>query len=84
MLTSLAALNSALQIRKIKETPNLVHIILQVLDYSRRTVLYQVVHAIKCLKDASPLLWLTVDGLPEVLADDDIVLPVVGVVRQHL
>lgn len=84
MLTSLAALNSALQIRKIKETPNLVHIILQVLDYSRRTVLYQVVHAIKRLKDASPLLWLTVDGLPEVLADDDIVLPVVGVVRQHL
>lgn len=64
MLTSLAAFNTALQVRKIVEASYLVHIILQVLDHSRRTVLYQVVHAVKRLKDASPLFRLTVDGLP--------------------
>lgn len=84
MLTSLAAFNSALQVGKIKEASNLVHIILQVLDHSRCTVFNQVVHTVKRLEDTPPLLWLTVHGLPEMLADDDVVLPVVGVVSQHL
>ena len=54
------------------------------MDYTWRSVLAKIVHAVKGFKYSLPFLGLRLHFLPKVLKDNVIVLPVVGVVSQDL
>jgi len=66
------------------KSANLVEVILYLLDNTRRTVLAKIVHRVKSLENTLPLRGLRLRLQPEVLEDDVVVLPVVGVVSQNL
>lgn len=80
----MAAIDAIFLVSKILQSTNLVQVVFDLLDDSWSAVFAQVVHSIKSLENASPLLGLGLDLGPEVLHDDGVVLPVVGVVGQHL
>ena len=83
-LTSLTAINSVLLEGEVLESANLVEVVLDLLDDTRRTVLAKVIHGVEGLENTFPLLGLRMHLQPEVLEDDVVVLPVVGVVSQNL
>ena len=85
LVLELGALNhTALLEREVLEGSNLVEVILEILNNSGRAVLDQVVHDVDGFGDAAPLFGLQSELLPEVLHDDLVVLPVVGMVSQQL
>jgi len=49
---------------KIWECPYFEQIVFNVLDHSRSSVLYEVVHHMDSFRDSSPLLWLALELLP--------------------
>ena len=83
-LTSLTSIHSIFIEAEILQSPNLIQVILDLLHDPRCSILAQVVHAAQCLENAAPLLWLALHFAPQVLHDHLIILPVVGVVSQHL
>lgn len=66
------------------QRPYFVKIVFDFLDHARRPVLAEIVHAVEGLENAAPLLGFGLDFAPEVFHDHCVVLPVVGVVCQHL
>lgn len=69
---------------EVLKSANLVKVVLDFLDDSGRSILAQVVHRVQSFENATPFLWLALDFAPEVLHDDVVVFPVVGVVGEHL
>lgn len=75
---------AAIRVGKIVERPNFVEVVFHVLDHSGRAVLDEVVHGVERFVNAAPLRLLGLHFGPQMLHDDVVVLPVVGVVGQHL
>ena len=69
---------------EVLERTNLVEVILEILNDSGRAILDQVVHDVDGFGNATPLLGLQSQLLPQMLHDDLVVLPVVGVIREQL
>jgi len=81
---SLTAICSTFVERKVLQAPDLVQVVFDVLDDSWSTVLDKIVHGAEGFEDSTPFLRLALDLLPEMLHDNVIVLPVVGVVGEDL
>ena len=84
LLTSLTTVHTVLAKVKILQCPHFVKVIFNLLNDTRCAVFAEVVHAVEGLEDSAPLLGLGLDLGPEVLHDNVVVLPVVGVIGKHL
>ncbi len=75
---------AAIRVGKIVKRPNFVEVVFQVLNHSWRAVLDEVVHGVERFVNAAPLRLFGLHFGPQMFHDDIVVLPVVGVVGQHL
>lgn len=62
----------------------LIQIVFDVLDDARGPIFDQIIHSAECFEDTLPLFGLGLHLGPQVLHNDVIVVPVVGVVGQNL
>merc|ERR1712176_1192967 len=83
-LTSLSTICPIFIVGKVLKTSDLVKVIFDVLNDARRTIFNEVIHCVKRLEDALPLLWLALHFFPQMLHDNIVVFPVVCVVSKHL
>ena len=83
-LTPLAAFMTVLLKRKVSEALQLADVVLDVLYNAVRAIPEQVVHGSEGFLYTAPVLGLNLSFGPEVLHDDVVVLPIIGVVGEHL
>ena len=83
-LTSLSAINTILLKGEILERPDLVKVILDLLNDSWCPILAKIVHGVEGLENSAPLFLLGLDFCPQVLHNDSVVLPVVCMISEHL
>lgn len=80
----MTAIDTVLAVIEILQRSDFVQVIFDFLDNAWRSILTEVVHAVKGLENTAPFLRLRLNLTPEVLHDHSVVLPVVGVVSQNL
>lgn len=80
----MASIYAILGVGEVLQRSNLVEVIFNLLNNTWCTIFAEIVHAVEGFKDSSPLLWLALHLLPEMLHDHIIVLPVVCMVGKHL
>lgn len=83
-LTSLSSINSILIIGEILQSPDLIQIIFNILNYSRSSIFAQIVHGIQCFENTSPFFWFTQNLAPQMLHDDVVIFPVESMVGEDL